>query len=77
METAKTREKGGRLAVDNIFGEAKQLLRDKPISEMNEEELHIVNAATIPLNILPQFNNLTIDEGLEELAKMADECQYN
>ena len=59
--------------MDNIFREAKQLLRDKPISEMDEEELHIVNAATIPLNILPEFNDMTMDEGLEELAKMADE----
>lgn len=62
---------------NNIFRQAQVLLQQKPVSEMNEEELHIVNAATIPLNTLPQFNDMTIEEGLEELAKMADECQYN
>ena len=58
---------------NNIFREARQLLRDKPVSEMNEEELHIVNAAAIPLNILPEFNDMTIDEGLEKLSKIFQE----
>ena len=59
---------------DNIFKKAKQLLRDKPVSEMNDEELLTVKAATIPLLQLPMFNDLTIDEGLEELAEIVDEA---
>ena len=58
----------------NIFREAKKLLQDKPILEMNQEELTTVKAALIPLNILAEFNDKTIDEGLEELAKMVDEA---
>lgn len=61
------------MAENNIFREAKQLLRDKPVSEMDEEELHIVNAATIPLNLLKMFNDKTTDEGLEELAKIVED----
>lgn len=59
----------------NIFREAKQLLRDKPILEMNGEEVLTVKAAMIPLDILPQFNDKTVDEGLEELAKIFDEAK--
>ena len=54
----------------NIFREAKRLLDTKKASEMNEEELLIINAATIPHNLPPEFNDRTIDEGLEELAKI-------
>lgn len=60
---------------NNIFREAQALLREKPVSEMNEEELHIVNAATIPLNLLKRFNDMTIDKGLEELAKIWEEIE--
>lgn len=56
----------------NIFRQAKQLLQDKPVLEMNEEELQIVNTATMPLLRLPLFSDRSINEGLEELAKMAD-----
>lgn len=58
----------------NIFREARQLLQDKTILEMNGEELITVKAALIPLNILPEFNDKTIYEGLEELAKIWDEA---
>lgn len=58
----------------NIFREARQLLQDKPMLVMNGEELITVKAAMIPLNILPQFNDIPIDEGLEKLAKMWDEA---
>jgi len=57
---------------NNIFRQAKQLLHDKPVLEMNEEELKVVNTATMPLLLLRHFSNLSIDEGLEELAKMVD-----
>lgn len=56
----------------NLFKRARQLLRDKPILEMNEEELEVVKTATMPLLLLRQFNDKTIDAGLEELAKMVD-----
>ena len=61
----------------NIFREAKELLRGKPVMEMNGEELITVKAALIPLNILPKFSDKPIDEGLDELAKMWDEANDN
>jgi len=57
----------------NVFRQAQALLREKSIFEMNEEELHIVNAATIPLTLLEMFNGKTTLDGLEELAKMVEE----
>ena len=57
----------------NIFRAAKELPKTKPVLEMNGEEVLTVKAAMIPLDILPQFNDKTIDEGLEELAKIFDE----
>lgn len=62
---------------NNIFREARHLLRDKSEMEMNGEELITVKAALIPINILPEFNDKTIDEGLEELAKILDEAKQN
>jgi len=56
----------------SIFREAKRLLDTKKGSELSEEELLTINAATIPLNLLPEFNDKTIDEGLEELARMVE-----
>ena len=58
---------------NNIFRQAKQLLQDKPVLEMNEEELAIVNTATMPLLLLRYFSDLSINEGLEELAKIVEE----
>ena len=58
----------------NIFRQAKQLLQDKPVLEMNEEELDVVNVATMPLLLLRQFNDMTIDQGLEGLSKMVEEA---
>lgn len=59
----------------NIFRQAKQLLNEKPVLEMNEEELEVIKIATMPLLLLRQFSELSIDEGLEELAKIVDESQ--
>jgi len=58
---------------NNIFRQAKQLLNEKPVLEMNEEELEIVNTATMPLLLLRHFSDMTINNGLEELAKMVEE----
>ena len=58
----------------NIFKQAKQLLKTKPIEEMTEVEVLTVKAATIPLKILPDFNGMTTDEGLGELARLFDEA---
>jgi hypothetical protein len=58
---------------NNIFRQAKQLLNQKPVLEMNEEELKIVNTATMPLLLLRHFSDRSINDGLEELAKMVEE----
>ena len=58
---------------DNLFRQAQQILRDKPVLEMNGEELSTVNAAIIPLGLLPGFNDLTTDQGLGELARILEE----
>ncbi len=57
----------------NLFRQAQKLLKNKPIDEMTQGEVLTVKAATIPLTILPEFNDVTTDEGLEELAKMVEE----
>jgi len=59
----------------NIFKEAKQLLNEKPVLEMTAEELEVVKIATMPLLLLRQFSDRSIDDGLEGLAKRADEAQ--
>ena len=60
------------MANNNIFRQARQLLRDKNPLELNEEELEVVKIATMPLLLLRQFNDKPIDEGLEELANIVD-----
>lgn len=40
---------------------------------MNDKELGIVNTATMPLLLLRHFSDMSIDAGLEELAKMVEE----
>ncbi len=62
---------------DNIFRQAKILLDTKKGPEMTEDELQLINTALIPLvvktnGIFPE--NMTIREGLEELAKIWDEA---
>ena len=59
---------------NNIFRQAKQLLNQKPVLEMTTEELGIVNTATMPLLLLREFSDRSIDEGLEELSKIVDEA---
>lgn len=59
----------------NIFREAKQLLDTKEGSEMTEEELRLVNRAIMPLVMKTNGvfrEDITIAEGLEELAKLTE-----
>lgn len=56
----------------NIFREA-QLLRGKHLLEMSREEQETVSAAEIPLTILARYNDMTTEEGLEDLARMVEE----
>lgn len=58
----------------NIFRKAQQLRRDKPALEMTKEELGLVDLATYPLLLLPRFNDILIDDGLEFLASVYDEA---
>lgn len=62
-----------RVTDNNIFRQAKQLLNEKPVLEMNAEELEVVNIATMPLLLLHHFSDRSINDGLEELAKMVEE----
>lgn len=63
--------------MSNIFRQAKQLLDKKDIGlGLTEEERELVAAAMIPFNIrdCPLPDNITIAEGLEELAKIVEEA---
>jgi len=63
--------------VTNIFKQAKDLLNIKAAGgELTEDELRLINTAVIPLmvkadGIFPE--DITIGEGLEELANMVEE----
>lgn len=59
----------------NIFREAKELLKAKPMMYMDGEELITVKTALIPLDILPEFNDLTTLEGLERLESIYDDAK--
>jgi len=58
----------------NLFKQAKQLLDKKDSgAELTEEELRLVNTAIIPLMVKADglfSEDITIAEGLEELAKI-------
>ncbi|MBA7648521.1 hypothetical protein ES703_56308 [subsurface metagenome] len=58
----------------NIFKEAKELRNTKLIDKMSYEEVLTVKAAMIPLNIMPQFEDMTIDQGLEYLSLLFEEA---
>ncbi len=57
----------------NIFRQALKILDNENGDMAGEEE--IMSAAMIPLIILPQFNDMSLREGLEELAKIVEEAQ--
>ncbi len=57
----------------NIFRQAKQLLRDKPVLEMDAEEREVIKIVTMSLLLLRHFSDIPIDDGLEELSKLVEE----
>ena len=62
----------------NLFRQAKDLLDKKDSgAQLTEEELQLLNTAIIPLmvtnGIFPK--DITIGEGLDELAKILEEAQ--
>jgi len=57
----------------NIFREAQQILRWKHPLEMSKEEQEVISAAEIPLTILPRYNDMTTEAGLEDLAQAIEE----
>lgn len=65
----------------NIFRQAKQLLdRKDDGAELAEEELRLIDTAIIPLMVKTDGffpDDMTIGEGLEELAKMVEEENAN
>ncbi len=68
MEKAKLTRDG------NIFRQAVELLKAKDKgAQLTEEERKLLGAATIPLVILPRFNDTPTSEGLEQLAKIIEE----
>jgi len=59
----------------NIFHEASVLLSTRNGQGMSDEERDTVAVAMIPLMLLPQYSDIPIDEGLEDLAKMVEEAK--
>lgn len=57
---------------ENLFRQAKELLDNKGGQEMTEDELKLIGVATIPLMLLPKYNDIPISIGLEELARMVE-----
>jgi hypothetical protein len=63
----------------NLFRQAKDLLDKKDSgAQLTEEELRLLNTAIIPLmvktdGVFPE--DITLAEGLEELAKILEEAQ--
>ena len=55
----------------NLFRQAKQFLDRK--DSLTDEEQGLVNTAIIPLMLLPEYNDIPISQGLEELAKIVEE----
>lgn len=61
----------------NLFRQAKELLDTKAGPEMSEAEAQLIATAIIPLMINADglFADITIAEGLEELAKIIEEAK--
>ena len=58
----------------NLFREAKQLLKKKDSgSKLTDEEQGLISTAIVPLMLLPEYNNIPINQGLEKLAKILEE----
>jgi hypothetical protein len=59
----------------NIFREATLLLATRNGQGMSDEERETVEVAMIPLMLLPKYSDMSIGEGLEDLAKMLEEAK--
>jgi hypothetical protein len=59
----------------NIFHEALMLLSTRNGQGMSDEERETVSTAIIPLMLLPQYSDIPIGEGLEDLDKMVEEAK--
>ena len=59
----------------NIFHEALMLLSTRNGQGMSNKEAKTVAVAMIPLMLLPQYSDIPISEGLEDLAKMVEEAK--
>lgn len=59
----------------NIFRVALEILDNKNGDELAKDEQKLLSAAMIPLFLLPQFNDMHLREGLEELAKIVEAAQ--
>lgn len=57
----------------NIFREALVLLSTRNGQGMSDEESETVALAMIPLMVLPEYSEVPIGEGLEDLAKILEE----
>jgi len=64
-----------KLSTPNIFSEALMLLSTRNGQGMSDEEAETVAVAMIPLMLLPQYSDIPIGEGLEDLAKMVEESK--
>ena len=60
---------------NNIYRQAKELLDRKHDNKLTEEEYQLINTAIIPLMITNVLGkDITLREGLEELAKIVEEA---
>jgi hypothetical protein len=64
-----------KTSTTNIFREALLLLSTKNGEDMSEEETETVSTAIIPLMLLPEYFNIPIPDGLEDLARMVEETK--
>ena len=62
-------------ATTNIFREALMLLSTRNGEGMSDEERELLATALIPLMLLPQYQDIPIGEGLENLARMIEEAE--
>ena len=60
---------------ENIFHQAHELLKTKNGQKLTEEEGKLLSTALIPLLALPQYNDVPISKGLEELAELVEEAK--
>ena len=72
LRVYKSEQGAESVAEINIFREAQHLLRTKKRDDMTEQELQVVATAMTPLMLDPRYSNVTIGDGLEELAALLE-----